>query len=375
MRWRAWGIALGAAVVGACSVAPRSGAQPPWTHGDACEPAEPAPSIDVGIVLIALDGVREREVFVGVDPSLARRNGLASHRIVEADRLLPNLRSLVRERGFLIGGPGPVPMVVSSRCHCSLPGYMEMFSGRTPSWCDHNACGRMVRATIADELRASGWTFEDVAVVSSWQAISKAATRDPSSIALSAGRRHVEHAAQIAMVAASVGVGLQGQDGCGWSAQGYRADAETAQVALELYARHRPRFLFVGLGDTDEYAHAGDYGSYLDALRGADVLVGRMAELTQAAEGRATVIIVTTDHGRANNFRDHGASTVESGRGWLAGIGARVARALPGTVRRLADIAPTVRALVGLRQDTDREAGCALPLQVVRGEREEAAAR
>ena len=70
-------------------------------------------------------------------------------------------------------------------------------------------------------------------------------------------------------------------------------------------------------------------------------------------------MLVTADHGRAANFRDHGDAPESSGV-WLVAAGAGIARA--GFVRthglhRLADIAPTVRALVHARADDSARAG------------------
>jgi hypothetical protein len=70
------------------------------------------------------------------------------------------------------------------------------------------------------------------------------------------------------------------------------------------------------------------------------------------ARGRHTTVLVTTDHGRAYGFRNHGAKYPESGRVWLvAGGGDIHGRGLVAAARRhtLSDIAPTVRALLGIR--------------------------
>jgi bisphosphoglycerate-independent phosphoglycerate mutase (AlkP superfamily) len=69
------------------------------------------------------------------------------------------------------------------------------------------------------------------------------------------------------------------------------------------------------------------------------------------ARGRHTTVIVTTDHGRAYDFRDHGPTHPESGRVWLvAGGGDARTGGLVASTRRhtLSDVAPTVRALLGI---------------------------
>ena len=72
--------------------------------------------------------------------------------------------------------------------------------------------------------------------------------------------------------------------GPGWL--DYRRDRYTAALALEYLVATRPRLLFVGLGDTDEYAHRDDYPRYLDSLRAADQFVGEL--MTTLARARAS---------------------------------------------------------------------------------------
>ena len=69
------------------------------------------------------------------------------------------------------------------------------------------------------------------------------------------------------------------------------------------------------------------------------------------ARGQHTTLLVTTDHGRARDFVDHGPQFPESGRVWLVAGGNDVyGRGLMAPSRRhtLSDIAPTVRALLGI---------------------------
>jgi arylsulfatase A-like enzyme len=142
----------------------------------------------------------------------------------------------------------------------------------------------------------------------------------------------------------------------------FRPDAYTGEAALAYLQAAHPRFLFIGLGDTDEYGHADDYRAYLDALRRADELIGRVAHFVfqEIALGRRTTLLVTTDHGRAYSFTSHGAESPESSRVWLVAAGSGVAaRGLveSGRERHLADIAPTIRALLGLPAVSPSDSG------------------
>ena len=142
----------------------------------------------------------------------------------------------------------------------------------------------------------------------------------------------------------------------------FRPDRYTAELALRYLETRRPAFLFVGLGEPDEYAHEDDYRGYLASLRAADDFFGRLfAALDRMGErGRRSLVLVTADHGRGRDYRDHGAGLPESARVWLLALGGPVhARGfVQGPyARRLSDVAPTIRQVVGLPPDETAGAG------------------
>src|SRR5207248_1473202 len=106
---------------------------------------------------------RWQEMFVGVDPDLARSHGVAD--VASAAELLPNLHRLIASRGVALGAPGHgEPMNATGPNFVSLPGYTEIFSGRTPSTCADNGCAATRSPTIVDELRTNAGCARDVAV-------------------------------------------------------------------------------------------------------------------------------------------------------------------------------------------------------------------
>ena len=142
----------------------------------------------------------------------------------------------------------------------------------------------------------------------------------------------------------------------------YRPDMLTAQIALKYLAKRRPRFLFIGLGDMDEYAHKNDYRDYVMAMQYADKVIGDVVKTlaTMGERGERTSIFVTADHGRSDDFRTHGGDSPESARVFLVAAGGDVpVRGLvsPTKKHRLADIAPTIRSLLGLAQRSADGAG------------------
>ncbi|HEY6560504.1 MAG TPA: hypothetical protein VI072_24640 [Polyangiaceae bacterium] len=324
----------------------------------------PARVADTHVVLLMIDGVRWQDVFRGVDRALARKHGLSAREHVSAAALMPNLHGIIARRGVALGAPRQGAIAASGPNFVSVPGYMEAFTGRKPH-CRANDCPTITEPTLVDEFAAvPGARLGDVAVFASWPGIEKAASFAPAHIVMSVGRTHgTNHdvirgsaqGARLLLAGTKAGPGPGGGD--------FRRDAATAHLALHYLRERRPRFLFLGLGEPDEYGHHDDYGSYLRSLRSADSVIGEvdraLAEL--AASGRQTLLIVATDHGRSAGFRHHGAAHPESARVWLVASGtlvtARGYPAMPFGARRLSDIAPTIRSLSHLPADRSSGAG------------------
>ena len=350
-------------------------------HAKALEPAGEAPSLaslrsaapSAGpqsksyastVVLLVIDGVRWQEVFSGVDAKLARRHGMRPERLLPAAGLLPHLTRLRTELGASIGAPGAGrPMFASGPAFRSLPGYMELLSGKPAPYCRSNRCGSVRYPTLMDDVEQAWPRLGDAALFASWPHLIHAAALEPDRVLISTGREggtHLERLyrspERIAVRQAAMRAGPSPSKG------DFRADTFTAQLALDFLASERPRFLFVSLGEADTYGHAGNYPAYLNALTRADRIIGDFTSVVQRLNlaGHRSTLVVTTDHGRDDQARDHGAHAPESARVWLVAGGYAVRRrgAVPSPAQRsLSDIAPSVRRLLGLGGAGEQQAG------------------
>jgi hypothetical protein len=292
----------------------------PRTHLSALGPLAPRSRV----VLITLDGVRWQDVL-GAD----------------ARARLPHLYAIA-DRGLIRGGADFGP---SGPNFVSLPGYREIATGHRSDDCHDNLCGPVHEATLLDELRAAGLPPEQVAAIGSWERLDRAVANDASALAVSVGRTHGTSRSRIGVSGTARALLEAGARMGTWPGDGdYRPDAITGPLALEYARVVRPRFLWVALGDTDEHAHHGDYAKYLDALTHADTLIGELMRYTD----EETLVLVTTDHGRSANFRDHGFSR-ESGAGWLIAAGPGLRGQDPP--QHLADLAPLARRALALTND------------------------
>jgi len=322
-------------------------------------PASGAPQ-PVQVVIVTLDGTRFQEVFSGVDAELAREQRLPSSSVVTAEQLMPRLHGLMTS-GAALGAPGlGAGISASGPDFVSLPGYSEIFSGRRVTDCLNNSCSGVGAPSVVDQLVQQRRT---AAIISSWPDIARVASQS-NGVFVSTGRHgaplHDHDPAEAALRAL-----IERSDGPWPGHDDFRRDRSTAELALAYLDAKSPSFLFVGFGETDEFAHQGNYAGYLGALREADRYIGELADALalRARRGARTALFVTADHGRAANFREHGAGYPESARVWLVAAGSAIARRGWYGARRehhLADLAPTVRSLFGLSADSHESAGVSL---------------
>ena len=321
------------------------------------------------LILVTLDGVRGEEVFQGVDPMLAQAYGLAPSELVSGRSLMPRLHQRLIE-GVVLGAPEVgEPFQASGPEFVSLPGYLEIFTGQPALGCTSNRCPRPASPTFLEALRRrEQLPIRAVASISSWERLELAVASDPTSITISAGRHGGGTRDQLRLdpcTGALLDRAAQSDPAPG--DRDYRPDRFTAALALGYLAGARPRLLDVGLGDADERGHAGDYRAYLEALRAADRFLGDLFDLLAAsgAYGDETTVVVTTDHGRAASFTEHGSAAPESRRVWLFAVGGAVPRRGLVTFREpgyLWQVRPTIEALFEAGAATDGAVAELLPM-------------
>jgi arylsulfatase A-like enzyme len=105
-----------------------------------------------------------------------------------------------------------------------------------------------------------------------------------------------------------------------------RHDALTFEATKEYLKKNNPKVLYLGLGETDEFAHQGRYDLYLHQANSFDKIIAELWHWVQTTPGYKdnTTFIITTDHGRgkkSGKWGKHGYFTGGSSQTWLAVIG------------------------------------------------------
>ena len=135
-----------------------------------------------------------------------------------------------------------------------------------------------------------------------------------------------------------------------------RHDAVTLNLALEYMASEKPRFLYIALGETDDWAHNRRYDRKVEFTHYFDEALKRIwtaIQSNRAYRGKTT-LIVTTDHGRGRTPRDwtnHGEGVEGANEAWLCVFGPdvkKVGEMKGGPEYSLSNVAGTMLAVLGI---------------------------
>lgn len=307
------------------------------------------------VVFITVDGVRFQEFFGGVQkPALA---GLP-----RGTRLFPALEADADRGGTWVFGDGKRTGMfrVADFSAVSLPGYRAMLSGEFEDRCWGNGCRNIDRETIFDGLARRGFARGSVAAFTSWEGLGRALESSPGGIVRDVG--HGTYPTEGASAEERLAAGdIAAQDQSNLPPWGGRRDPYTYAAAKLYLEHHHPRFLYLSLGDTDEFAHLKQYRNYVDSLRRYDAWIVELRNLllTMGDYGADTSIVLTTDHGRGAGafWSFHNSLFSSAFRTWAAVIPSARLR-MNGQIRpRVSraydqrDIRPTLETLLGVESD------------------------
>jgi hypothetical protein len=308
---------------------------------EAASPTPPIVSIPAHktktVVLIVSDGLRWQEVFTGAEADLLNDKEGGSWlsaddlrkrywRPTAGERralLFPFLWGTIAKQGQVFGnqGLGSVAHVTNGKAF-SYPGYNEMSTGYPNDAIDSNEFGPNPNATVFEWLNGSDEFRGKVAIYGTWNVYDNIFNKVRSGLVMQTGwtlARKAHETPREALLRELFATTTQFDE--------EDLPNSLLQIPLIDYVKTgKPRVLFVGYGETDNWAHQGRYDLVLDSAHRFDHFVEQLWNTMQSMpEYRGTTtFIVTTDHGRGSGlteWKEHGVEEKGSENIWIAVIG------------------------------------------------------
>lgn len=340
--------------------------------------SQPSQPSDRYVILVLTDGLRWQEVFRGADRELMGKSGGVQDTAAlrrdfwrdtpEARRatLLPFVWGTMATQGQIFGdsAQGSVARITNT-FRFSYPGYSETFTGVFDPRIDRNSYPPNPNITVFEWLNRDAALRGQVAAYATWSAFGRIFNAERSGLPVYDGWERAVPAGDDPRLVQLRSI----------YANSTRLWTDVAPDAL-MHAslsvaldRALPRALFIGYGETDEWAHAGRYDMYLRAAQQVDRYLAELWTRVQAdprTRGKTTLLL-STDHGRGwgREWTDHGEKVAGAEFIWSAAIGPDVpplgVRANTPTTQ--AQMAATVAAALGRDwRAVEPRAAVALPL-------------
>lgn len=288
------------------------------------------------IIFVMTDGLRWQEVFTGAEADLINRTNGGVENVAAlkqqfwrdtADErraaLMPFLWNVIARQGQIYGNRDKGSDAhVTNPYKISYPGYSETLCGFADPRIDSNGCDPNPNATVFEWLNQKPAFHGRVAAFGAWDAFDRIFNHSRCGFFVNAGYAPAIYhplspcTEMLNHLKAETPEYVDGEP----------YDSLEFYAALEYFKTNHPRVFFVGLGETDEWAHMGRYDEYLTAARRADEYVRKLWETAQSLpqyRGKTTLIF-SPDHGRGGglkSWRSHGKNVDGAENIWLAVLG------------------------------------------------------
>lgn len=288
------------------------------------------------IIFIMTDGLRWQEVFDGAEASLMnKQNGKVQDPAalkkaywrddLQARRkaLMPFLWQVMAKQGQVFGNREKhSDAYVTNGLFFSYPGYNETLCGFPDPRIHSNDKVPNPNVTVLEWLKNRPSFQGDIAAFGAWDVIASVFNPDRSHLMTNAGYDPLDTiplTPQLELLNH-----LKAETPRVWGDEPF--DAIPFYTAVEYVKAKKPRILYLSLGETDDWAHAGQYVEYLDSAHRVDAYLKALWDLTQSMpeyQGNTTLIF-SPDHGRGKSphkWKDHGQKIPDSKYIWMAFLG------------------------------------------------------
>jgi hypothetical protein len=290
--------------------------------------ASPQTKDEARVVLVMTDGMRWQEIFRGADESLLTKERYYDGRNVEGlkqkylaataeerrQKLMPFLWSTFILQGQMYGDrDAGSDASVTNGFNFSYPGYSETLTGHGGPGIDSNDDKPNPNMTVLEWLNRQPGFKGEVAAFGAWETISNIVNADRCGCVVNVGYRPMQmHPMTPRMEVLNE---VKASSPRFWEDESF--DAPTFYTAMEYIREKKPRVVFLSLGETDDWAHAGNYGEYLESAHRVDGYLKQLWDELQSMpeyKGKTTMIFMV-DHGRGSapeEWKSHGQKIPES---------------------------------------------------------------
>jgi hypothetical protein len=294
------------------------------------------PSKTQNVIVVTLDGFRFQELFGGAEETLLDKqfggvkdlDALKKRywRATPEERrtvLLPFLWNEIAKKGQVFGDRSrKAPTRLTNGLKFSYPGYSEIFCGFADPAITSNAKKPNPNLSVLEFLHSKPAYKNRVAAFCTWDVFPSIFRSERNGLKVHTDWNPIDDAPlterQRAMNDTLAKLPRY------WPGNAF--DVVSMEYAREHLLRHKPRVLYIGLGESDEWGHGRRYDLYLDSANNAD---SYLAELWQTLQKMPeykdkTSLVVTTDHGRGDtrvDWTDHGKNVPLAEFIWIAVLG------------------------------------------------------
>lgn len=290
------------------------------------------------IIIITTDGFRWQEVFKGMDSAIANnskfnqgdsaylfRTYWSNDENERRKMLMPFLWSKIEKEGQIIGNRNLGCKVnVANPYWFSYPGYSEIFTGYADTAIDRNSYPPNPNVTVLEFLNNQTKLKGKVAAFCAWEAFDRILNQERSNIPVHSAFDH--YGGKYPNKNEFLLNMLLKDTHKPWG-EDEPLDVFTQYGAMEYLKNKKPRVLYISYGETDEWAHSGQYRSYLDAGHQVDHWIKDIWNFVQTDPQykNKTTLLITTDHGRGDAVKEEWTSHNNKIKGadeiWFAAIG------------------------------------------------------
>ncbi len=285
------------------------------------------------VFIITTDGFRWQEIFNGADsllindPAFVKDTALTKQMYWDPSpaerrqKLLPFFWNVLSRQGQLYGNRTKDSKVnVKNLYKISYPGYNEMLTGYADPLPVLNAPQYNHNVSVLEYLNGLEKYKGKVAAFTSWNVFPFILNHKRNTMLQNSG-----YAAMADDENESTGLLNEVQEKVE-NKYKTRYDELTFFNAKEYIKQHHPKVMFIGLGETDEFAHQGRYDLYLQQAANVDKMLSELWYMVQtdSVYKNKTTFIISTDHGRGkygDKWTSHHTLIRGSGEIWLALLG------------------------------------------------------